>query len=375
MNEDFTPTSTSNTLPSSNDSDQPLIAPFTKMAMDSKPVQTSPMTLQQSDEQVHSQASRSLDPLYAAPRLSSRIWCICLGIASILLALLVWWLAVCTPLGQSYEEIVMQGFDSTLPAWLSALLAPLHHSFVVIALAAIIIVVAAVIVIVRKRWWLLGQLTLILLLALAAEPLKKVLPRPTLVPIESLGLNSAPSGHTLLVMAACAVLVCAVSRPWRAWAALFSSIFTLAVGYALVADRWHRPVDVMMSMLLVGGICLLVLAGTRTSGMDLPLSRRSSLSVQILGSMMITLGLVICCYSLYLIWQILPGIDVIARWAYGVSYIAAYWMLGGVSLLVFGLIMVLRQASAAPLSHIGLVGAPPTPPPAAQPDRSSPSVL
>ncbi|RIY18739.1 phosphoesterase, partial [Gardnerella vaginalis] len=49
-------------------------------------------------------------------------------------------------------------------------------------------------------------------------------------------------------------------------------------------------------------------------------------------------------------------------WAIGVSHSCAYWAVAGVCSLTFGVLMVLRQSSAAPLSRLGLVGAPPTPP-------------
>ena len=133
----------------------------------------------------------------------------------------------------------------------------------------------------------------------------------------------------------------------------------------MIAGHWHRSSDVLISLLIVGAVTLAVLAGTRSSGMDMPAYRRSSISVQIVGSSMITLGALACLYAVYLIWQILPGVDIFAQWASGVSYIATYWLIIGVSLLVYGVIMVMRHATAAPLSRLGLVGAPPTPPSAA----------
>ena len=229
-------------------------------------------------------------------------------------------------------------------------------------LGAVITVCSLILAVMRKRWWLVGQCAAIILLSIIAEPLKKILPRPMLISIEYLASNSAPSGHALIIAASCALIVCCASRGFRAWSALASSALVFLVSCSLVAGHWHRPSDVIVSVLIVGAITLLVLAFTRKSGMDIPGSRRSSISVQIVGTSMITLGVMMCMYAAYLIWQILPGVDLFARWAVGVSYIATYWSIAGVSLFVYGVLMVMRQATAAPLSRIGLVGAPPMPP-------------
>lgn len=304
-----------------------------------------------------------LDPLLSNPRISTRIWCVVCGLIMVAAAFGLWWLAVRTQLGQSYEEMVIEGFgENALPSWLSLVLAPLRKSVVIVSISVLIGCIALVIAIVRKRWWLIGQCVVIVLLSLSSEPLKKILPRELLVNIETLAKNSAPSGHTLLVACACALLVCCVTRTFRAWTALIAAVFTCLVAYSLMAGKWHRPTDVIMSLLLVGAASLFALAASRKSGMDIPGSRRSSVSVQIIGTSMITFGLLFCIYATYLVWQILPGVGLFARWAEGVSYLSVYWAVAGVSLLVFGVVMVLRQASAAPLSRLGLVGAPPTPP-------------
>lgn len=307
-----------------------------------------------------------VDPLMKRPRLSTILWCVVLAIGFLASAVALWFMTVRTVAGQSYEEMLIDGFGTQgVPSWLAFLLRPICNSITVVALGIILAIVALVIVCVRKRWWLLGQCAAIIVVSAAAEPLKKILPRPLLVHIEYLAANSAPSGHALLISAACALLVCAVSRRWRAWVALLSAVVNVLVELSLIAGHWHRSADVLMSVLIVGAVTLGVLTCTRSSGMDNPEHRCSSMSVQIVGSSMITLGVLSCLYSAYLIWQIMPGVSVAARWASNVSYIATYWVIIGITLLVYGVIMVMRHATAAPLSRLGLVGAPPTPPPAA----------
>lgn len=311
-----------------------------------------------------------IDPLLSSPRISTRVWCVVCGVLMLIVAFTLWFLAVRTPLGQSYEEIVIDGFGTrALPIWLELLLKPLRKSIVIISISVLIMACALVIAFIRKRWLLIGQCVAIVLLSLAFEPLKKVLPRQMLVNIESLARNSAPSGHTLLVASACAILACCVTRKLRAWVALVSAIFTCLVSYSLMAGRWHRPTDVIMSLLIVGAISSFILSLSRKSGMDIPESRKSSVSIQIIGTSMITFGAFACVYSMYLVWQILPGVELSARWAEKVSYLSVYCATAGISLLVFGVIMVLRQSSASPLSKLGLVGAPPTPPSALSKDK------
>lgn len=308
-----------------------------------------------------------LGQLVKRPRISTILWCVAIAIVFLASAAFIWFISVQTVLGQSYEEMVIDGFGSHgTPSWLAFCLRPISVSMVVIVTSIIIALVPLIVVCIRKRWWLLGQCAGIIILSAAAEPLKKILPRPMLISIEYLSANSAPSGHTLLITASCALLICAVSRVWRAWAAVAAAFISVLVELSLVAAHWHRVSDVLMSLLIVGAVTLIMLACTRSSGMDMPAYRRSSISVQIVGSSMITIGVLACLYALYLIWQILPGVDIFAQWAASVSYVATYWLIIGVSLLVFGVIMVMRHSTASPLSRLGLVGAPPTPPSASK---------
>lgn len=308
-----------------------------------------------------------LGQLVKRPRISTILWCVAIAIVFLASAAFIWFISVQTVLGQSYEEMVIDGFGSHgTPSWLAFCLRPISVSMVVIVTSIIIALVSLIVVCIRKRWWLLGQCAGIIILSAAAEPLKKILPRPMLISIEYLSANSAPSGHTLLITASCALLICAVSRVWRAWAAVAAAFISVLVELSLVAAHWHRVSDVLMSLLIVGAVTLIMLACTRSSGMDMPAYRRSSISVQIVGSSMITIGVLACLYALYLIWQIFPGVDIFAQWAASVSYVATYWLIIGVSLLVFGVIMVMRHSTASPLSRLGLVGAPPTPPSASK---------
>ena len=76
-----------------------------------------------------------------------------------------------------------------------------------------------------------------------------------------------------------------------------------------------------------GGLALLALAVTRKSGMDEPGRRVSSVSVQIVGSVLITGGLLLLAHSGYVIWQVVPGLNVSASWAVQGRMSALLWAL------------------------------------------------
>lgn len=312
------------------------------------------------------------DPLTVRPRVSSRVLCAVFGVLMIAISFGAWWIAVRTEDGQSYEDMVFSGFHDSLPSWAplwsprsSAAISrqsPGHPLNFTVIVSALLIVVAAVVMLVRKRWWLVGQSAVFAALCFASTYLKGVLPRPFIINTVSQPANSAPSGHTMLAVVASVLLLFAVPRGCRAWMALVGAAYALVIGLSVIAGAWHRPVDVVMSLLLTGGFALLAMAFTRTSGMDAPGKRTSSPSVQIVGTVMITAGVLCCCYAAYIMWQIEPGLSLSASWASVGAHVSTFAMIAGVSSLVFGMLLAMRQITASPLSRAGLVGAPPAPP-------------
>ena len=77
---------------------------------------------------------------------------------------------------------------------------------------------------------------------------------------------------------------------------------------------------------------------------------------------MITGGIMISLYGAYLVWQIEPGLSLGASWTQSGACAATTMLVCGVSMLVFGLVLAMRQLTASPLTKLGLVGAPPAPP-------------
>lgn len=303
-----------------------------------------------------------VDPLNVRPRTSSRVLCLVFGVLLLVLAGAAWWLGVCTQNGQSYDDMVESSFSSIVPGWVSAVLGVGTHPMVLIV-STIIAVGAVAIAVVRKRWWLLGQMAVFAVLCFCMSLLKYVLPRPFIIKtVIDNAHNSAPSGHTILAMASASMLVLAVPRVWRWLASLVAMAWGLFVGLSVVCGKWHRPTDAVMSMLIVAGLALIVLACTRTSGMDALGTRRSSAGVQIVSAVAITAGLFATAFAGYVIWQVIPGLTVSAAWANTDSVYSSMMLIAGVDATVFGLLSATRQLTASPLSKTGLVGEPPAPP-------------
>lgn len=319
------------------------------------------------EDLAHDRALESSDPLMRRPRVSSVVLAVVLGLLLVLAAAGVWWLAVRTVDGQTFDDMAESFLDSRSPAWLGAVMGPLVsksavHHVLTVAVSAAMGVAALVIAGVRRRWWLLGQLVAYGALCYAATWLKELLPRPLLVHTTLDIGNSAPSGHTLMAMAAALALLMAVSRSLRAAAAALAALWGSLIGVSVVFGKWHRPADAVTALLLAGALALLVLSVSRTSGMDRPGTRRSSTGVQIVGTVLLVGGLLLALYGAYAIWQTVPGLSDAARWAQPVASDASALLIVAVSLLVAGLTAVLRQLTASPLSRLGLVGAPPAPP-------------
>lgn len=301
-----------------------------------------------------------LDPLMLRPRTSSIVLCAVFAAAFIAIAAALYWLGVRTADGQTFEDLAIINYSSIMPSWLG-----FGHlqSPIIIGVALAFGVAAFVVAALRKRWWLIGQLAVYSAVCFAAAKLlKPYLPRPLLVYVESSSRNSAPSGHTMLAAAAGLVLLCAVPHAWRAACAVVSTLCTVAVGVSVVYDQWHRPSDVLMAMFITGGLMMLTLACTRTSGMDRPGDRVSSPSIQLIATALITLGLCAVAYGAYVIWQVEPGLDAAAGWAASGACAATTALIFGCAAFVNGMVLMMRQLTAAPLTKLGLIGAPPAPP-------------
>ncbi|WP_295730927.1 phosphatase PAP2 family protein [uncultured Bifidobacterium sp.] len=305
------------------------------------------------------------DPLTFRPRISSLVLCLVAGLACLGLAALVWWAAVWTVPGQTYDDMALANFRGFLDQapLVKAYLGLFTIPYVTVVICMVLGLTALAVVLARRRWWLLGQVAVYALVVFGvARILKRFLPRPVLIHAQASAANSTPSGHTVLALAVVLALLCVVPRVWRAPVALVGFAFDLSVGCSLVQGGWHRPSDVIMGILIPVGLCLIALAATWGTGMDVPGTRMSSASIQIVSTLMLAAGSLGILYACYVIWQVSPGLEFGARWtAYGV-HCSAVIMMASVLSLTLGLVLAMRQITASPLTRMGLVGRPPAPP-------------
>ena len=298
----------------------------------------------------------------AHPRTGTIVACGIWGAVFLLLAALVYVKGVLTDAGQGYDTMVWWTMSSQEP-FTEVLAQAFHVSAVVLGIAGTAAVAGLAVAAVRRRVGLIIQLISFAAVVLIITGVAKShLPRATFNPNRPNPANSAPSGHTLLFAAAMIALMLAVSRAWRAWVALIGWLASSAVGLALVAGRWHRPSDVVMSLFIAGAIACIVLAFTRGSGMDRIVDRKPSAAVQIVAPALIVLGVMALGYSLYGIWQLLPNLADEPTWGVSIACESAVAAIVGAGALVSGVVCALRQLTASPLTGTGIFGTPPRPP-------------
>jgi hypothetical protein len=303
------------------------------------------------------------DPLTRKPRASSVVLSAVFGILFLLAAAGTYFACIRTLSGQEYDDIVYHNLAKHMPSVVGAIVNFFTSTLIVNAIAIACGVLVIVILFARHRWRLLTQLVIFAVVSIGAcEGLKYVLPRPILDPHLSAAANSAPSGHTALAMVVAIALTCAVPRVLRALASIVGSAFVVVVGVSVIVGQWHRPSDVIMAILFEAGLALIMLATTRGSAMDKVGTRKSSISVQIISTVMIALGICGIAFSTYVIIQLYPGLAQSALWIVSPALSSSVIAISSLTLLGLGIILSLRQLTASPLSRAGVIGAPPTPP-------------
>jgi membrane-associated phospholipid phosphatase len=123
------------------------------------------------------------------------------------------------------------------------------------------VVIASVVVIfvtiLRRRWAAAGIAVAACVGAnLATQILKDLLPVRPYRGVETLELNSLPSGHTTMAASAAAAVFLMVSPRWRPLAGFLGGSFAVATGVSTLINQWHRPADVVAAFLVVGAFML-----------------------------------------------------------------------------------------------------------------------
>ncbi|MCU1576425.1 MAG: hypothetical protein JWP70_1129 [Leifsonia sp.] len=140
--------------------------------------------------------------------------------------------------------------------------------FVSIGLA---IIIALSIVAVRRNWAVLAIAVLAAAGANASTQILKytILSRPQTGVANGLS-NSLPSGHATVAASAALVVFLVASPRFRPLVAVVGSIFAIIAGAATLVNQWHRPSDVIASLLVVAfwaciAGCLLVWMRAKTA--------------------------------------------------------------------------------------------------------------
>ncbi len=123
-----------------------------------------------------------------------------------------------------------------------------------VLIAAVVIVFVAIL---RRRWAAAGIAVAACVGAnVATQILKDLVPVRPYRGIETLELNSLPSGHTTMAASAAAAVFLVVSPRWRPLAGFLGGTFAVATGLSTLIDQWHRPADVVAAFLVVAAFML-----------------------------------------------------------------------------------------------------------------------
>jgi membrane-associated phospholipid phosphatase len=126
------------------------------------------------------------------------------------------------------------------------------------ALSVVIASVVVVFVTILRRRWSAAVIAISACVGanLATQILKDWLPVRPYRGVETLELNSLPSGHTTMAASAAAAVFLMVSPRWRPLAGYLGGSFAVATGVSTLINQWHRPADVVAAFLVVGAFMI-----------------------------------------------------------------------------------------------------------------------
>lgn len=123
-------------------------------------------------------------------------------------------------------------------------------------LPATSVVVASLVVIfvtlARRRWKAAGLALAAMAAAnLSTQLIKAGLPDRPDLGVNTLALNSLPSGHSTIAASAAAAVFLVVSPRWRPAAAFVGGSYAIFAGVSTLINGWHRPSDVVAAFFVV----------------------------------------------------------------------------------------------------------------------------
>lgn len=194
------------------------------------------------------------------PTSTARVGALTVALAAALGTWLVWWAMVTTWPGQRIEERVF-GTADLFQDVVNHLVEPVLLLGSPPWLAAGFLLVCGI-GLLRRRWAATGLSALVIVGSnLTTQVIKDgVFHRTGLVGEWNRDINTLPSGHVTVVAAAWAALLLVTPRSLRPVTALAGAVATGAMCLATIADRWHRPSDVVAAVLVVVAWTALVCA-------------------------------------------------------------------------------------------------------------------
>jgi len=160
---------------------------------------------------------------------------------------LVYLVAVWTPLGQVVDTSLMRGALALRGEWSDEVLDAVSP-------ATLLVAGGLAVVLGGGSWGTRGALragVTVVATVVASQVLKAVLPRPTWFDD---ALNSLPSGHVAAVAGLAVATAYAAPPAVRAPLGVLGAVTTALVGLATLAEQWHRPSDVIASVLLAAAV-------------------------------------------------------------------------------------------------------------------------
>lgn len=252
-----------------------------------------------------------------------------------------WRLIVGTTRGQTWDESAYAGAlygRNTLWRLAEPVLDVVSVGFVVVVLGA-----AALIALARQRWGLVLQVAVLVGGANVTTQLLKhqLLERPELGVATENVRNTLPSGHTTVGASVSIALLLVVPRRLRPLVALLGATYTVLTGISTLVGQWHRPSDVLAALFVVLAWSGLVLALTPRSGLDRDGTHGTA------GTAVATTLLVVAfAVSAALAYGVLSGALTWGAEPETRDYLSAGALVAAVTAAVFGLVLLVRQATA-----------------------------
>lgn len=286
---------------------------------------------------------------YLQPRTQARVVAGLLAALAAVALLSIWWFFVYRAAGQRVERWALAGAEAHSGwgwTWAQPALDAVSIGLVIGAT-----IVAILIAVLRRRWVLALQVAILVAGANATtQLLKQTLPRPHLLTGWT-GPNSLPSGHTTVAASVSAAMLIVAPRRWRPLIAVLGTLWTIAAGNSTIAHQWHRPSDVIAAVLVTfvwaAGACAFSTRGS----LDVPTHPHQSMASPIskaVAAVLLVIGGLLLLGGAFTLVSLLQVGDVAPAGGHTRAYGGGMAGAAGAVAVLFGLLLLVRQATACP---------------------------